>query len=109
MSVSAFILEPQNEFEKSFNIPVATEVFFNECWMPAVEELGLKWVEIFLTGIDVTKEDLPSVLSELSQIKEWAKNHLKQDNMEHMIKRIEILEDKLPQAYQRENAVVFIG
>ncbi|MET3208969.1 UNVERIFIED_CONTAM: hypothetical protein ABIC26_001909 [Paenibacillus sp. PvR008] len=46
MSVSVMILEPQNEFEKSFFLPVASESFINECWQPAIESLGLQWIEL---------------------------------------------------------------
>ena len=111
MSVFGFILNPENEFEKSIGIPVATEKFFNEYWLPAAEELGLKWIPTFSVGMDVTKEDLAEVIHELYQLKRWAKAnlHLRRADQDYMITRIELLEEKLPQAFRRENAVMFIG
>ncbi|WP_063870762.1 hypothetical protein [Paenibacillus sp. Root444D2] len=58
MSVLAFISTPQNEYEKSFAVPVATEEFFYDCWIPAINALNLQWVNLFPSGIEITKEDL---------------------------------------------------
>lgn len=55
------------------------------------------------------KEDLPFVMKELSQIKEWAKTNLPSEKQDKIIERIELLEAELPIAFRREGAVVFIG
>lgn len=55
------------------------------------------------------KEDLPFVMKELSQIKEWAKTNLPSEKQEKIIERIELLEAELPIAFRRDGAVVFIG
>lgn len=47
MAISVMILDPQNDFEKHFFLPVATESFFKECWIPAIQSLGLRWVDLF--------------------------------------------------------------
>ncbi|MBT2288738.1 hypothetical protein J7E73_06230 [Paenibacillus albidus] len=109
MSVLAFILEPTDEFEQEFSIPVASESFFNECWGPAIKALQLKWVEHFSWGIDVRKEDLDKVINELLQIREWSLHNLIEAKQEHILYRIDLLITKLPAAFRRENAVVFIG
>ncbi|MCU6792106.1 hypothetical protein OB236_08200 [Paenibacillus sp. WQ 127069] len=109
MSVLAFILEPVNDYEKKFAIPLATEIFFIDYWIPAISELELKWSAHFSTGIDITCDDLPQVISELRLIKEWGIQHLAEDNRKHMTDRIELLIRKLPEAFQREGTVVFIG
>ncbi|EGO62382.1 hypothetical protein [Acetonema longum] len=111
MSVYAYILNAENDFEKSLSTPVAVEKFFNEFWLPAAEELGLKWIPTFSAGMDVTKEDVSEILDELSRLKKWAKKHqqMSQDDRTYMISRIELLEERLPQAFRRENAVMFIG
>lgn len=109
MSICAFLQEPENEYEKNFNVPVATDSFFEECWKPAIEELNLEWVNVFSVGLDMVKEDLPFVMKELSLIKEWAKTNLPNEKQEKIIERIELLETELPNAFRREGAVVFIG
>ena len=76
MSVLAFVLKPINDYEKHLSIPVASEPFFTKYWIPAVKELKLEWVATFSVGIDITKDDLPNVVGELLQIKEWAKTNL---------------------------------
>jgi hypothetical protein len=109
MSIMAFIHRPENEFEQQFNVPVATEAFFRDFWEPAVKTLGLQWVPIFAAGIDVRKEDLPDVLEELDRLKLWAERELSGEQRDHILARIGRLADELPKAFQREDAVVFIG
>lgn len=60
-------------------------------------------------GIDVTKEDAVCLIHELSLLKDWARKNLQDDVQEQMLSRIELLETKLPTAFQRRDAVVFIG
>ncbi len=110
MSICAFILEAQNEWESSFFVPIATESFFKRCWLPAIEALGLRWIAIFPTGIDVEELDLSVVMEELNLIKEWATHHLadEEDRMK-LLKRIDWIQEKLPQAFQRKEAILFIG
>ncbi|MGE6261164.1 hypothetical protein ACQKCU_25380 [Heyndrickxia sporothermodurans] len=109
MTIGVFILNPQNEFEKSFYIPVATESFFNECWLPAIESLGLQWSELFSIGVDVEKENVADIIEELIQIKKWARKNIHEEHQINLFERIKILQDKLPQAFRRKDAVVFIG
>lgn len=109
MSVIALILGPTNEFEQEFSIPVASESFFNECWVPAIKAMNLKWVEHFSWGLDIKKEDLDKVINELLQIREWALHNLIEAKLVHILYRIDLLITKLPTAFRRENAVVFIG
>lgn len=110
MSISAMVLDAQDEFEEKFLIPVATESFFHECWEPAIEELGLKWTKIFPVGIDLVEEDFSFVLEELSKIKEWAKENLPGEKKEKIFERIELIETELPNVFtHRDGIVVFIG
>ncbi|MFE6077310.1 hypothetical protein ACFVQB_22860 [Paenibacillus sp. NPDC057886] len=109
MSISAVIYEPQNDFEQSFFIPIATESFFKECWQPAIEALGLQWTDLFSSGVDVEEEDVPSIIEELIQIKDWAVKNLTEEKRDKMFERITILQNKLPLAFQRKDAVIFIG
>ncbi|MEK3964572.1 MULTISPECIES: hypothetical protein [Paenibacillus] len=109
MAISVMILDPQNDFEKHFFLPVATESFFKECWIPAIQSLGLRWVDLFSTGVDVEEEDLPSILAELDQLKEWADQNLEEEQKTKLFERVEGIKEKLPNAFQRKDAVVFIG
>ncbi|QCT01595.1 hypothetical protein E6C60_0874 [Paenibacillus algicola] len=109
MAISALILDPQNDFEKNFFIPVATESFFKECWLPAIESLGLQWTDLFTTGVDVEEEDVPHIIAELILIKEWVAKTLDEEQKDKIFERIAGLQDKLPLAFQRKDAVVFIG
>ncbi|WP_240647170.1 hypothetical protein [Paenibacillus nanensis] len=63
MSIAAMILNSEDEFEKKFFIPVASEAFLEECWVPAITALNLKWVNVFSVGLDMEKEDLPNVMN----------------------------------------------
>lgn len=110
MTIGAFILNPQNDFERNFFIPVATESFYKEGWLPVIESLGLQWTNLFTTGVDIEKEDVSVVIDELIQIKEWVERNIKKvEQREKWIERIEILKVKLPKAFQREDVVVYIG
>lgn len=109
MAISAIILDPQNDYEKNFFIPVATESFFKECWLPAIESLGLQWTDLFTTGVDVEEEDVPHIIAELILIKEWAAKSLTEEQKDKIFERVAGLQDKLPLAFQRKDAVVFIG
>lgn len=60
-------------------------------------------------GIDVTKEDAVCLIHELSLLKDWARKNLQDDVQKQMLSRIELLETKLPTAFQRGDALVFIG
>ncbi|MDQ0110744.1 hypothetical protein [Paenibacillus harenae] len=109
MSISAFIIDPEDEFERSFMLPVATEAFYKMYWEPAAEELGLQWTALFQGGTDVESEDVPSILKEISLLKDWVASKMSGDAQEHMLRRLELLERELPGAFRRGGAVVYIG
>ncbi|ETT55416.1 hypothetical protein C162_03132 [Paenibacillus sp. FSL R7-269] len=109
MSVSVIILTPQNEYEKSFFIPIAGEASFYKCWVPGIQALGLKWLACFQVGLDAKLEDLPNIFAELDQLKKWANLNLNGDEKDHFFSRANLLEEQLPTAFQRKDAVAFIG
>ncbi|MFC5650334.1 hypothetical protein ACFPYJ_14585 [Paenibacillus solisilvae] len=109
MSISAIIIDPENEFERYFMLPIATEAFYKKYWEPAVEELGLQWIALFQDGTDVEREDAPAVLEEISRLKDWVRSKISGDAQEHMLSRLELLESELPNAFRRGGAVVYIG
>lgn len=109
MAISAQILDAQNDSENRLYIPVASLSFFRECWLPGIHALGLRWTELFIPGVDVTLNELPIILDELNQLKKWASHNLQGINNEHFLERIVLLIEELPTAFQRRDAVVFIG
>jgi hypothetical protein len=109
MSISAFIVDPEDEFERSFMLPVATEAFYKQYWEPAAEELGLEWTALFQGGTDVEREDIPVILEEISRLKDWVNAKLTGEAQEHMLRRLNLLETGLPHAFRRKGAVVYIG
>ncbi|MGO4106436.1 hypothetical protein [Paenibacillus sp. YAF4_2] len=109
MSISAIIIDPEDEFERSFMLPVATEDFFTKYWEPAAEELGLQWTVLFQGGTDVEQEDVPTILAEIALLKDWVTAKMSGDAQEHMLRRLKLLEIGLPAAFRRGGAVVYIG
>ncbi|WP_028610830.1 hypothetical protein [Paenibacillus harenae] len=109
MSISAIIIDPEDEFERSFMLPIATESFYKKYWEPAIEELGLQWTALFQGGTDVEREDVPSVLEEITRLKDWVRSRMDGDEQEHMLRRLDLLESELPKAFRRGAAVVYIG
>lgn len=109
MAVSAIITDPQNEFEETFSIPIATQNFFKKYWIPAIEGTDTEWVQGIRYGIDVTQEEAHILINELDKIKNWVEINLEGAAKEQMLIRIELLITKLPKAFQRKNAIVFIG
>ena len=84
MSLSAIIIDPEDEFERTFMLPVATEAFYTKYWEPAAKELGLQWTVLFQGGTDVEREDIPAILEEISLLKDWAAAKLNGDDLEHI-------------------------
>lgn len=109
MAISVQIDDPQNDFERPFYIPVASLSFFRECWLPGIRELGLSWTELFESGVDVTEKELPIILDELEQLKKWADLNLKGIKKEYFFDRVDPLIERLPTAFQRKDAVIYIG
>jgi hypothetical protein len=109
MAISAQILDAQNDSENQLYIPVASLSFFRECWLPGVHALGLRWTELFESGVDVTVKELPIILDELDQLKKWADLNLHGINKEYFFERVDPLVEILPSAFQRKDAVVYIG
>lgn len=95
--------------KRIFSFQLLRNHFFKECWLPAIESLGLQWTDLFTTGVDVEEEDVPHIIAELILIKEWAAKSLDGKQKDKIFERIAGLLDKLSLAFQRKDAVVFIG
>lgn len=110
LTIAAMIMEPKHK--ESFYVPVSTEAFFKRCWEPGIKDLKLDLISLFPDpGVDVDKNHLPKLLSELQLLKEWAETerHLNKIDSEHLINRINILYEKMNEAFRDENVVIYIG
>lgn len=109
MSIAAYINDPIDEEESNLYIPIASENFFLSCWKPACQALNLKWIPLFNIGIDVTEEYLPEIISELEKLQDWSEQNLDSKEYEQIRKRIELLIEKFPIIFKRNDISLFIG
>ncbi|WP_239297632.1 hypothetical protein [Paenibacillus sp. ACRRY] len=103
-------MEPKGK--ESFYVPVSTEAFFKRCWEPGIKALELELISLFPDpGVDLDKKHLPKLLNELHLLKDWAETgrHLNENDSEHLINRISILQEKMHEAFLDENVIIFIG
>lgn len=52
-------------------LPVATEGVYDKYWLTAAKELGCVWLPLYQTGAPVALEDLPAVLADLEQVRDY--------------------------------------
>ena len=109
MSVGVYINNPLDETDLKFYFPVSSEEFFNSHWLPACELLNLRWIPCFGPGINIYKEDLPEIKTEIDKLKVWAGENLSDTDLKYMIERLNLLDDKLPSAFTKEDSSVYIG
>jgi hypothetical protein len=109
MSISIVINNPVTEDESKFYIPVSTETFFDECWRPGCEALNLKWIPAFSYGVDIEKENLSEVKSELTKLRDWASKYLSDEKKIHLVKRLDLLSERISQLFTRDDVSIFIG
>lgn len=109
MSIAAFIMKPEElKNEGGMYVPVSTEEFFYNVWVPIIEKLELKWLAHMSFGLDITNENLQEVLKELGVLSTWVQES------EHayctaLQERITNLEAMLHKAFAHKNVVVYIG
>lgn len=86
-------------------IKIATTQFFNEFWEKAIKESNIK---VFKENSYFDKSQLNEVLGELETIKRWAEMNLTGIQLEYMKERIENLINSLPNAFNKDNTVLYI-
>ncbi|WP_261305945.1 hypothetical protein [Paenibacillus andongensis] len=107
MSVSLFrMIQEDDSFELGFEIPISREEFFTKFWQPAIEELK---ITRFQNGIELRKDQLESTLLELKNLRIWAQSNLKNNDLEYMVTRIDLLLKELPLAFKTEDTILWIG
>ncbi|WP_341278989.1 hypothetical protein [Paenibacillus sp. FSL H8-0537] len=107
MSVSVFRMNQEDDsFELGFEIPISREEFFTKFWQPAIEELGIFWIQ---NGIELRKEQLEPTLLELEKLRVWAQSNLQNNDLEYMVSRINLLIKELPVAFKTDDTVLWLG
>ncbi|MDQ0114625.1 hypothetical protein [Paenibacillus harenae] len=107
MSVSVFRMNQEDDsFKLGFEIPISREEFFTKFWQRAIEELKIAGIQ---NGIELKKEQLDSTLLDLEKLRIWAQSNLKNNDLEYMVARIDLLIKKLPLAFKTENTILWIG
>ncbi len=106
MTILTIIQNPENEEEKAFSLPVATESVFDDRWKPIIEELGLQWLPLFSSGVDIAEIDLKDVLNELEIFKSGYISKIGEDQV---IDRVDLLIKNLPKAFVRKDVMIYIG
>lgn len=109
MSISVIISNPKTEYERSFCLPVSSESFFRKIWLPITLELGLKWVPLFQTGVEIQKCDLEYLFEELNNIKNFDKEKLRNKNGDHLLSRIELINRIILELFDRDDLTIYIG
>ena len=110
MSIGAFIDRPINDKERNFYLPISSERFFESYWLPACKLLNLRWIICFSNGITIDRDSLPEVMTEINRLKIWAIENLEEQELDYMMKRIDLLITQLPLVFtRRDGASVYIG
>jgi hypothetical protein len=110
MTVAAYVYNAINDKEKNIYVPVSTESFFVDHWLPVVSEFSLELVPLFSNGLDVDISIWPDLKKELEQVIFWCisgKGNKKYS--EHLHERVDLLIQCLNDVFEREDAIVFIG
>lgn len=110
LTIAAMIMEPKDK--ESFYVPVSTEAFFKRCWEPGIKILKLDLISLFPDpGVEVDKNHLSKLLNELHLLKEWAETERQLNEIDsgYLINRINILHEKMHEAFHDENVVIYIG
>jgi hypothetical protein len=106
MSVALLITDARNEAAKRL-IPVATQEIFRSRWLPGAAQLGLEWVELMETGLDVTPENRDELLAELGQLRAWMVGALGDGSYE--LERLDRLVEVLKAVEFADGISVFLG
>jgi hypothetical protein len=71
-------------------VPVSTAATYQQVWLPACAQLGLKWVAHFHDGslTTVPSELIPQIVAELRQLRGWASES---PELEFMVERIDTI------------------
>lgn len=109
MSISVTVSNPSSKEQRLINIPVATEAAFRSVWQAGSSELGLTWIPLFDTGVDISKQDVDELIVELRQLEVWAEERSqKQQEVVQVRERIKRMIKEIPEIVSQGNDI-FIG
>lgn len=106
MSISACIQNPENEKERLFYVPIASESVFRNKWEPIAEELDLRWLRLFSTGVDLEESDISDILDELDLFRS---HYMLKFGHDPVVERVDLLVESLETASSRKGVKIFIG
>lgn len=86
-------------------ISIATTDFFNTYWEKAIKDTNVK---IFKENSCFKKSQIEDVLKELEAIKNWALQNLTERELEYMQERIKNLIESIPEAFDKDDTVLYI-
>lgn len=66
-------------------LPVATEGMYAKYWLTAAKALSCVWLPLYQTGAPVELKDLPAVLAEFAQIRDYFMHLVTGENQENYI------------------------
>ena len=87
-------------------IPIAFQRVYRQYWEPAIKELD---IQCFQTCAYFGRDKLDQALRELALLKEWTKKNVTGSDREYILTRIEGLEKGIPDAFDREDTVLYVG
>jgi hypothetical protein len=111
MSVGLLIRKRGQDRAQGRYVPVATEEVFVQHWVPACRSLGLSWVPLFETGVQVAGDDIEAVLAELRVFEQWLRQapppgaKAISDRLQRLIQELSLVS----QADDLQDFEVFIG
>jgi hypothetical protein len=91
------------------SMAVATEIAFEQVWLPPSEELGLSWIPLFQSGLDIRPEDWDDIAHELRRLKSWALTKGDDETREYLVERIDRLLNEIPTFLDAPDGEVWIG
>ncbi len=92
-------------------VPIATEEVFSRYWKPLSSDLDLQWVPLFQSGFFVGRLDIPFVLGELKEVRQylpsWHLDDMPADVREQLTSRVTRLISELEQS--QDASEIYIG
>lgn len=105
--MSVVVLAKGNGLDDS--MAVATESAFEEIWLPRAKSLGLIWVPLFQSGLDIRPEDWDDITSELQRLRSSALVDPDVGIRDYLVERIDRLLTEIPKYLFAPDGDVWIG
>lgn len=101
------MVRPKGSPKPSSTTPIATEEVFEKEWLPGIVALGSQWLPVFQVGVDLELSDLPVVIAELLELRNW---FVVTNSRSGVIDRVDLLLSELNSLMdEASDADIFIG